>query len=54
MDKEFRKEKGRRYEQLEKKAALMSVNRQINYGYRGTTPNYVFDLPKEPLPKGSK
>lgn len=40
-----------KYRSLEKKYENMTVNRQVDYGYRGTTPNYVFDLPKEPVPR---
>lgn len=47
----MKKEKSKRYSSLEKQAARMTINRQVDYGYRGTTPNYVFDLPKEPVPK---
>lgn len=54
MEKDFRREKGRKYEKLEKQAGLMTLNRQVDYGYRGTTPNYVLNLPKTPLTKGSK
>ncbi len=51
MRSDYTKQKKSKYRAQEKKYEAMTINRQVDYGYRGTTPNYVFDLPKEPVPK---
>lgn len=40
MRSDYTKQNKSKYRELEKKYEKMTVNRQINYGYRGTTPNY--------------
>ena len=53
MKKDYKKNNKPEYASLVRKAEAMTINRQINYGYRGTTPNYVFNIPKEKVPKNS-
>lgn len=53
MRSDYTKQNKSKYRDLERKYEAMTVNRQVNYGYRGTTPNYVMDLPKEPVPRNN-
>ncbi len=53
MKSEYVKHKKSKYPDLVKKYEAMTINRQVDYGYRGTSPNYVMDLPKEPVPRNN-
>ena len=50
MRSDYTKQKKSKYRDFEKSMEALTVNRQCVYGYRGTTPNYAMDLPKENIP----
>ena len=54
MRSDYTKKGKSKYRAFEKEVEAMTVNRQVNYGYRGTAPNsYLNYPPKEGIKKSS-
>lgn len=45
MRSDYTKKGKSKYRSFEKEIESMTVNRQVNYGYRGTAPNSYLDYP---------